>query len=176
MQFHFPDSGRDVEVKNLSFLTLSLLRSQYEATFPGKPVVPVKEIKDGDEVVDRVDDKENPEYKKAYTEWFTKMSRARWLGTKVLYANAVQAIDQEAVNNLVDETYVLTGIDLRKAIPEGYKEANVRFNTDLLDKYIYLFHLCISNSAEQTLFEDAMMSGSAPTQEEVQTALFRARG
>jgi len=53
---------------------------------------------------------------------------------------------------------------------------NVPMPEDLLDKYIYLFHVCITNQSEQTLFTNMIFSGSAPSQEAVREALFRLRG
>lgn len=184
MNFVFPDSKREIEMEGVSFLTLTLLRGWYEQNYPGKPVKPVDPL-------DTLEDGNvnTPEFKKARDEylkdqskyemdlknWTGKMNGARWAATKVYYASCLKSeVDKEAVEKAISQ--VAPFIDLRQAILGGYKEQEIPFDESILDKYIYLFHVCITNSGEQTLFENALMSGSAPTQEAVQQSLFRLLG
>lgn len=169
MEFTFPDSKRTVEVDGVNFLTLSMIRGRYEKEYPGKPQVPTIQI---DDVVEPNPNDEK--YQKDLKEWATRMNMARWAAAKLYYASCLKTIDESAVEKAVRD--VSSFIDLRQEVLNGYAELQVPFNPDLMDKYIYLFHVCITNTAEQALFENALLTGSAPTQEAVQQATFRLRG
>lgn len=166
MEFTFPDSKRTIETEGVNFLTLSMIRGWYEKNYPGKPEVPVLQIEDVKEP-----NPKDPDYMQALEEWRTRMNRARWAAVKLYYASGLKTIDEQAVQKAIDS--VAKFIDLKQEILDGYSELGVEFQPDLMTKYIYLFHVCITNSSEQTLFENALMGGSGPTQEAVQQALFR---
>jgi len=184
MQFTFIDSGRTIEIGGISFLTLSLLRSHYENTYGVKPVEPkdpLDTLEDGDvksEAFKQASEKyqkDKEAYDAALVEWKNVVGKAQWAGTKLLYAKHLKAIDQAAVDHAVEDMQLI-GMDLRQMVRDGYAELNVPMPEDLLDKYIYLFHVCITNQSEQTLFTNMIFSGSAPSQEAVREALFRLRG
>lgn len=167
MEFTFPDSGKTIKVEGLSYFTLSMIRGKYD-NYPGKPEVPMVTI-------DKVTEP-NPKdeaYVKAMTEWGLKMSNARWAAQKLYYASCIRDIDQAAVDEAIEK--VKLWVDLPAAIKAGYEELGVPFEDKLLSAYIYLYHVCMTNSAEQSLFEDMVWSGSGPTQEAVQAAHFRLR-
>lgn len=180
MEFTFPDSKRTVELEGVNFLTLTMLRGWYEKNYSGKPEKPVDPMESLPE-----GDTSDPEFKKKYelylkeakefdgklSEWTTQMNKARWAAVKLYYASGLKTIDEGAVQSAIDS--VAKFIDLKQEILDGYKELGVDFPPDLMTKYIYLFHVCITNSSEQALFENALMGGSGPTQEAVQQALFR---
>ena len=186
MKFTFPDSGREIEIEGYSNLTASLLRGWYENNYRNKPVEPkdpLEETSDGNvsspEFKAKQEQylKDKDQYAKDLALWTTSMSLARWAGTKLYYASCVVNPDTKAVEKSEYKFLKLPPhIDLREAIREGYKELGVEFDEDYMDSYIYLFHVCIASAGDQTLFEDMLMTGSAPTQEAVQTALFRFRG
>lgn len=183
MQFSFPDSGRTVEIEGISFLTLSLLRGHYESTYGVKPVEPknpLDTLEDGDvnsegfkQKKDQYD-KDKEAYDKALTAWKDEMGKAQWAATKLLYAKHLKHIDQAAVDALVEDMQTF-GMNLREDIKAGYAELKVPLPDDLLDKYIYLFHVCITNQSEQALFTNLVFSGSASSQEAVREAYFRLR-
>lgn len=166
MEFTFPDSKRTVEIEGVNFLTLTMLRGWYEKNYPGKPEVPTIQIEDVKEA-----NPKDEKYVTALSDWTTQMNKARWAAVKLYYASGLKTVNEPAVQQAIDG--VKQFIDLPKEILDGYKELGVDFPPDLMTKYIYLFHVCITNSSEQTLFENALMGGSGPTQEAVQQALFR---
>lgn len=184
MEFTFPDSKKTVQIEGVSFLTLSLLRGWFDKTYPGKPVEPIDPLEaSSDGNVNSPEFKEKYEaYKQAkeqYTKdsalWQIKANQAKWAAVKMYYARSVveDSIDKEAIVNVIQQ--VQPFMNLPQEIVDGYKELGVPFDIDLLDKYIYLFHVCITTTGDQTLFEDALMQGSGPTQEAVQQSLFRLR-
>lgn len=170
MEFKFPDSGRTVKIEGLSFLTISLLRGWYDQNFAGKPTVPT--ITFGDVTEPNPKDEQ---YVKDLAVWSSSMRQSQWAAVKAYYASCItdDSIEPEAVEQAVKS--VSSIMDLRQTILDGYNELHVQFDPSILDKYIYLFHVCITNSSEQTLFEDAIMLGSQATQEVVAQTMFRYR-
>lgn len=168
MQVTFPDSKRTIELEGLSFLTVTMIRGWYEKNYPNKPVVP--QIKMGDELEDNPNDKE---YVAALGVWNTEMNEARWAAQKAYYASCVVEIDTEAVNKAAEK--MAPYVNIRETILEGYTELKVPFDPDILDKYIYLWYVCVSNVGEQTILTDSIITGSSSTKEVVDQALFRLR-
>lgn len=184
MDFKFPDSGRTVEISGVSFLSLTLLRGYYDDTYPGKPVEPVDPMETTEDGIVHTPafQEKYKEYKAAkdkydkdFALWTIKVNQAKWLAVKVLYADGVvpESIDRGAVDAAIKT--LAPFMDLKQTILDGYNTLGVPFNDTLMDAYIYLFHVSIATSGDQTLFEDAIMSGSGPTQEMVQQTLFRFR-
>ncbi len=182
MDFTFPDSKRTVTLEGINFLTLSLLRGQYENSFPNKPVLGPDPMEEADynsndpvwqeKVKDYNTAKVN--YAAAKVVWDNNVAKATWAGIKLYYTSCLTTVDEEAVNKVLKQTAPF--MDLKQSIRDGYKELQVPFQEDLMDAYIYLWHVCVSNGSEQSLFGDAIMMGTGPTQEAVQSALFRFRG
>lgn len=170
MEFTFPDSKRTVKIEGLSFLTISLLRGWYDQNFVGKPIVPTTTI-DGITEPNPKDE----QYLKDFATWSTSMRQSQWAAVKAYYASCItdDSVGPAAVEHAVKS--VSSIMDLRQTILEGYSELHVQFDPAILDKYIYLFHVCITNNGEQTLFEDAIMIGSQATQEVVAQTMFRYR-
>lgn len=173
MEFTFPDSGRTVELERVPFTTLALLRAHYEISYPNKPTPPFTEIKDGDEVVERIPNESDPEYLKAKSAWTLRMTSARWAAEKELYAKCVRKVDAEAVQHAVEA--VQDFMDLRAEILKGYADLDVPFESSVLDQYIYLWHVCITSSSEQSIFQNWMQMGSQSSQKVVEEYLFRLR-
>lgn len=170
MDYTFLDSKRTIKIEGLSFLTISLLRGWYDQNFVGKPDVPTTTI---DGIVEP--NPKDEQYLKAFAAWSNSMRQSQWAAVKAYYASCIteDSVDHDAVDHAVKS--VASVMDLRQTILDGYEELHVQFDPAILDKYIYLFHVCITNSSEQTLFEDAIMIGSQATQEVVAQTMFRYR-
>lgn len=166
MEFKFPDSGHTIKLEGVSSFTLGLLRGQYEKDYPGKPVAPDMKI---GEVTEK--NPNDPDYIKQLDEWTTRMSQARWAAQKLYYASCVVDPDKEAVQKAI--LLVAPFMSLPETIQAGYSELGVPFAPELMEPYIYLFHVCITNAGEQQLFEDIVYNGTAPTKEAVDSAKFR---
>lgn len=184
MEFTFPDSKKTVQIEGVSFLTLSLVRGSFDKNYPGKPVEPVDPLEaSSDGNVNSPEFKEKYEaYKQAKEQftkdnalWQIKVNQAKWAAVKLYYAAHVKesSVDHNAVVDA--EAQAKPFIDLRGEILDGYQELGIYFDTDLMERYIYLFHVCITTTGDQTLFENDLMQGSGPTQEAVQQSLFRLR-
>ena len=174
MEYTFPDSGRKIEIERVAFTTLSLLRAHYENNLNHKPVAPFKKDNEG-ELTDLPDEKD-PKYVEALNQWNTGVQHAVFLATKVLYVKHLKSeVDFAALKELEDETKEL-GIDMRKEVREEYAKAGVPFDESLMDKYLYLYCVCVTNVAESQLLNQWMSYGSQPTQEAVQRALYSFRG
>lgn len=182
MKYTFPDSGYSIELQGFNTGTHMLIRGHYEQSYPGKPQPPLDPLEvyagkptntDEFKALNEVYQTELKQYEVDLTTWQNKMSVARWAAVKVYYASCVtdESVNEEAVNKAIAD--VKSYIDLPQTILDNYRDLGVPISSDNLTKYIYLFHVCISNSGEQTLFEDMLMAGTAPTQEAVRSTLFR---
>lgn len=179
MEFKFPDSGKTVKIEGYNTGLHLIIRGLYD-NLPGKPAEPIDPMEvfvgkstNTPEFKEAMENyaTEKKEYETALAAWQLKAGRARWAAVKQYYASCVREPDQKSVDDAVNS--VAPFFDLRQKILDDYKELGVAFDEALMDAYIYLFHACISNSGEQTLFEDSLMAGTAPTQEAVQSTLFR---
>lgn len=186
MKFIFPDSGKTVEIDGYSSLTAAQIRGWYEANYPNKPIAPtdpLEELEDGKvntpkfKKAEEAFKKDSEQFVKDNALWTVRMRQAQWAGMKLYYASCVMNIDKAEVDKVVDRLLeVPPYINLRETIKSGYAELQVPFPEKYMDNYLYLFHVCISSSGDQTLFENALMLGTTPTQEAVDSALFRLRG
>lgn len=184
MQFTFPDSGKTIEIERVSFTTLGLLRAHYETHFPNKPIEPrdpLEENGDGNVSSDEFKAKRQKfleakeQYEKDLTAWQTKVTRATWKATQLMYARHLKGYDADSVAQVEKDAQEF-GMNLREQVTAEYADAQVPFDESLMDKYIYLWHCCITTSAESSLFHSEMTLGSKPTQEAVQKSLYFFRG
>lgn len=184
MRYTFPDSGHSIELQGYSTSTHMLIRGHYEESYPNKPQPPLDPLEvfagkptntDEFKQLNEVYQTELKQYEVDLTTWQNKMGVSRWAAVKAYYASCVtdESVDEQATNKAIED--VSTYLDLPQTIIGNYRDLQVPLSSDNLTKYIYLFHVCISNSGEQSLFEDMLMSGTAPTQEAVRSTLFRPR-
>lgn len=166
MEIEFPDSKKKVVLEDVSFVNTTLIRGQYEKNFPNKPVVPTIQIQDATEP-----NPKDEKYVAALAQWQTKLEQAQWAAVKLYYAACVTNTNSDAVKKYISK--VSAFIDLPATIREGYADLGVPFDEALMEPYIWLFHICITNASEQSLFQDAVLSGSAAAQEAVRSAIFR---
>jgi len=180
MKFTFPDSGRTIEMDGISFLSIAQIRGYFEKNYPGKPVYPKDPLEEHpDQTPTREEmeayQKAKESYETAYNLWQERMRNAQWAAIKAYYASCVkpESVVKEDVQRAIDS--VKNYVNLPEAILAGYESLGVPFDPSLMERYIYLFHVCISNSSEQVLFENAIGNGSTPTRELVEQMFFRLR-
>lgn len=189
MEITFPDSGRKVVLEGVSNSTLSLLQAKFEKNFGNKPEFalqdPLEEVADGDTSSAEFKQRRNEylEQKAVHDEqlakWQGDVRSIRWAAAKLYYAMAVQQPDIDAVNKEIEKNRLL--VDLPQAIIEGFVELGIPeartifADPQMMQNYIYLWHVCITNTGEQSLFTNSTNFGSQQTREAVAEALFRIR-
>lgn len=176
--FKAADSGREVKLEEVAFSTSSLLRAFYERTTKDKPEPPVKEIKDvvTGEVVERVPNTQDAGYIVAKSVWDARVNQRSYLARKILITQALKdKPDEAAVAREVERTEAVTGMDLREAIRGAYHDAEVPFDDALMDAYIFLWQIVLTNSGEQSAFFDRVNNGSQMAQDAAADARFRAQ-
>lgn len=185
-KFKPTDSGIEFDIRRVSFIQLEMLSSMYQSSYPNKPKPPVKEIIVEGEVVDIVElsldvevlerelkkatdankellqqdlDKVNT-YLKAKAKWDADASAAQWQATRLLYAKHLESpIDQAAVDRVVKENQEF-GSDLRQQIRDLYAKYDVPFDEDYMDKWIYLWCVCITSVYDSGALNTWMQTGS----------------
>ncbi len=158
-QYTFEGTGRTVELERISFLVFQEMRSKFEAEHP-EPKVPQKEIKIEDEESDWVDNPQDPNYIKAHTAWQLKDNHVQVLNMRQLYAKRAlkSQIDVGAVNAVRED---LPGLPV--SIINEYESNGLTFDPAYMDKYLYLWYVCIGTTDDYTNLIKVMTTRTQPT-------------
>lgn len=198
--FTFPDSKITIKIERVSYIVLEMMGAAYQSSYPNKPTLPTKKIfdsegnlttevdlpldpeilraelkKDLDDATKQVveqDLKDITTYLELKRKWDIEVNAAHWQATRLLYAkHLISEPDREAVRRVAEESTQF-GLDIRKQTLELYAKHGVPFDEQYMDRWLYLWTVCVTSVYDSSALNTWMQTGSSEARQAVRQALF----
>lgn len=158
-EYTFKDSERTASFKRISFTTFSLMYAHWTSENP-EPQIPLKDFPDGIGGVTKEEDSNDKAYLKAKDAWNKRYLEARELLSRKLYAQIgmTSEPDLDAVSELT------TAIPyLPQQLRDEFSENKVTLEDAVLNRYLYLWSICVTTPEDYQDFLKVMTQRSQPT-------------
>jgi len=161
-EFTFPDSGETVILKRWSWVARAELRAAWRADNP-PPTPPLKTFGEGEEAFTEPDEA-NPGYVRALRAWTDRLNRAMELQTRYIYAAV--CLKSEPDPDAVEEILNLLP-KLRDQLVAEFAAHGLRFEQDIMARYIYLWYCAQTTQADYMALVEVMTRRAQPTEQSV---------